>query len=102
MWARWMAPEVIEHQWYDAKADVYAFGITLWELLMGEVPYGNLQPVQAAIAVVQKNLRPPLPGRGPPGVDALLERCWSRDAKARPTFAEIKVGSLPYCPWMDG
>ncbi|KAJ1290869.1 hypothetical protein BS78_02G276000 [Paspalum vaginatum] len=34
---RWMAPEVIEHLPYDHRADVFSFGIVLWELLTGKV-----------------------------------------------------------------
>ena len=34
---RWMAPEVIEHKPYDHKADVFSYGIVLWELLTGKV-----------------------------------------------------------------
>lgn len=45
---RWMAPEVIEHKPYDHKADVFSFGIVLWELLTGEIPYAYLTPLQAA------------------------------------------------------
>lgn len=34
---RWMAPEVIEHKPYDEKADVFSFGVVLWELLTSKV-----------------------------------------------------------------
>ena len=57
---RWMAPEVIEHRPYNIKADVFSFGIVVWELLTGQVPYLGLTPLQAAVAVVQKGLRPPM------------------------------------------
>ncbi|KAJ8772678.1 hypothetical protein K2173_027855 [Erythroxylum novogranatense] len=51
---RWMAPEVIEHKPYDHKADVFSFGIFLWELLTGKLPYEHLTPLQAAVGVVQQ------------------------------------------------
>ncbi|KAL6546144.1 Serine/threonine-protein kinase sty46 [Orobanche gracilis] len=51
---RWMAPEVIEHKSYDHKADVFSFGVVLWELLTGKIPYEYLTPLQAAVGVVQK------------------------------------------------
>ncbi|XP_062019955.1 serine/threonine-protein kinase STY46-like isoform X2 [Rosa rugosa] len=52
---RWMAPEVIEHKPYDHKADVFSFGVILWELLTGKLPYENLTPLQAALGVVKKD-----------------------------------------------
>ncbi|KAL1143864.1 hypothetical protein V6Z11_A11G189800 [Gossypium hirsutum] len=86
---RWMAPEVIEHKPYDHKADVFSFGISLWEILTGELPYGLLTPLQAAVAVVQKNLRPTIPKHTHPRLRELLERCWLQDPSQRPNFSEI-------------
>lgn len=86
---RWMAPEVIEHKPYDYKADVFSFGIALWELLTGELPYTGLTPLQAAVGVVQKSLRPTIPKHAHPRLAELLERCWQHDPTQRPNFSEI-------------
>ncbi|XVE87494.1 hypothetical protein DITRI_Ditri18aG0122200 [Diplodiscus trichospermus] len=86
---RWMAPEVIEHKPYDHKADIFSFGIALWELLTGELPYALLTPLQAAVGVVQKSLRPTIPKNTHPRLGELLERCWQQDPTQRPNFSEI-------------
>ncbi|GAA0150768.1 non-receptor serine/threonine protein kinase [Lithospermum erythrorhizon] len=86
---RWMAPEVIEHKPYDHKADVFSFGVVLWELLTGKLPYEYLTPLQAAIGVVQKGLRPTIPKNTNVRFAELLERCWQQDPSLRPDFTEI-------------
>nr|XP_009611847.1 serine/threonine-protein kinase STY46 [Nicotiana tomentosiformis]XP_016472441.1 PREDICTED: serine/threonine-protein kinase STY46-like [Nicotiana tabacum] len=86
---RWMAPEVIEHKPYDHKADVFSFGVVLWELLTGEIPYAYLTPLQAAIGVVQQGLRPTIPKDTHPKLAELLEKCWQQDPTQRPDFSEI-------------
>ncbi|XP_017243502.1 serine/threonine-protein kinase STY46-like [Daucus carota subsp. sativus] len=86
---RWMAPEVIEHRPYDHKADIFSFGIVLWELLTGKVPYENLTPLQAAVGVVQKGMRPIIPQQTHPLIVELLEKCWQQDPFLRPEFSEI-------------
>ncbi|XP_058185185.1 serine/threonine-protein kinase STY17-like isoform X2 [Rhododendron vialii] len=86
---RWMAPEVIEHKPYDHKADVFSFGVVLWELLTGEVPYLYLTPLQAAVGVVQQGLRPTIPKNTNPKLVELLERCWQQNPSLRPDFSEI-------------
>ncbi|KAG6506274.1 hypothetical protein ZIOFF_031596 [Zingiber officinale] len=86
---RWMAPEVIEHKPYDHKADVFSFGIVLWELLTAKLPYEYLTPLQAAVGVVQKGLRPTIPKDAHPKLAELLEKCWKQNPIDRPDFSEI-------------
>ncbi|XP_056169934.1 serine/threonine-protein kinase STY46-like isoform X2 [Syzygium oleosum] len=86
---RWMAPEVIEHKPYDHKADVFSFAVVLWELLTGKLPHDHLTPLQAAVGVVQKGLRPTIPKDTHPKLVELLERCWEQDPASRPDFSEI-------------
>lgn len=51
---RWMAPEMYKRKPYCRKVDVYSFGLLLWELVSGSIPYEEMTPVQAAFAVVNK------------------------------------------------
>ncbi|ERN16030.1 hypothetical protein AMTRI_Chr11g94780 [Amborella trichopoda] len=87
---RWMAPEVINHQPYDQKADVFSFGIVLWELATSKVPYDNLTPLQAALGV-REGMRPSLPENAHPRLLALMQRCWNGDPRERPSFLEIGI-----------
>jgi Protein tyrosine and serine/threonine kinase len=140
---RWMAPEVIEHKPYDERADVFSFGVVLWELLtckvggrsavaahvlpacwalpcivrvrsvpgcrvqcggrtdgcravpvcaltltklhplpclllllLPQIPYSDMTPLQAAVGVVQKGLRPAVPPECPPQIAAMMAACW--------------------------
>ncbi|BBH08846.1 ACT-like protein tyrosine kinase family protein [Prunus dulcis] len=85
---RWMAPEVINHQPYDQKADVFSFAIVLWELVTAKVPYDTMTPLQAALGVRQ-GLRPDLPSTGHPKLLELMQRCWDADPSNRPSFSDI-------------
>ncbi|KAF3335081.1 tyrosine-protein kinase SRK3-like protein [Carex littledalei] len=86
---RWMAPEMIRHKRYGRKVDVYSFGLLLWEMLTGRTPYNDMTPVQAAFAVVDKDLRPQVPTSCPPPLRALIEQCWSNVPEKRPEFWHI-------------
>ena len=50
----WAAPEVIRHQKYSFKADVFSFGICLWEMSTRAKPYEDVPPYQVVIAVAMK------------------------------------------------
>ena len=63
---QWSAPEVIRHERYTEKADVYSFGIIIFELLTGKIPYNNMSPVVALHNVAYMGLRPQFPSNSSP------------------------------------
>ncbi|CAI5963552.1 unnamed protein product [Closterium sp. NIES-65] len=88
---RWMAPEAFGTSSWPVthKADVYSYGIVLWELIAGELPFADYSPLQAAVAVALNGARPPAPENCPPGIRKLMERCWDKAPKERPEFTEV-------------
>ncbi|KAJ7968571.1 Protein kinase [Quillaja saponaria] len=86
---RWMAPEMIKRKSYGRKVDVYSFGLILWEMVAGTIPYEDMNPIQAAFAVINKNLRPVIPSGCPPAMRALIEQCWSLQPDKRPEFWQV-------------
>ncbi|XP_024387112.1 serine/threonine-protein kinase STY13 [Physcomitrium patens] len=86
---RWMAPEMIQHKPYNHKVDVYSFGVVLWELVTGLLPFQNMSAVQAAFAVVNRGVRPPIPDTCPPNIAEIMSRCWDANPDVRPSFAQV-------------
>jgi len=86
----WMAPEIIMGKTYTERADVYAFGIILWEILTRLEPYEEKEPMQIVVEVVNEGLRPTLPAEyvGSPLVP-LMRDCWHTDPEKRPPFEKI-------------
>lgn len=86
----WMAPEMLEGKnQYDEKIDVYAYGIVLWEIVMRRRPYQNLEASAIIAQVLMNDIRPSLPRSFSGPWRELIESCWARNPKDRPSFTEI-------------
>lgn len=112
--AKYLSPEQVEGRPVDARSDVYALGIVLYEMLSGEVPFDGPTDAAIALARVQRDPRPlreVAPGV-PPALDAIVRRAMARDPDDRyPGMVELRVAlasadlsaSAPVAvdPWVD-
>ena len=87
----WMAPEVLRNEQSNEKEDLYSFGVILWELITGSVPWSELlNPVQVVYAVGVQGRRLAIPeDTCPPSLHSLIEACWDGDPERRPSFEEV-------------
>ncbi|MEV2278884.1 Stk1 family PASTA domain-containing Ser/Thr kinase [Nocardiopsis sp. NPDC049922] len=87
--AAYLAPEQIEQGVADARTDVYAAGIMLYELLTGSQPHTGETPIAIAYQHVTEDVPRPshyLP-RLAPEVDDLVTKATERDPRYRPSNA---------------
>nr|XP_006215364.1 epithelial discoidin domain-containing receptor 1 isoform X4 [Vicugna pacos] len=94
---RWMAWECILMGKFTTASDVWAFGVTLWEVLMlcRAQPFGQLtdeQVIENAGEFFRDQGRQVYLSRPPAcplGLYELMLRCWSREAEQRPPFSQL-------------
>jgi len=86
---RYMAPEVASSMAYNQKADVYSFGIILWELLAYEKPFDGMNREEFYEKVVHGGYRPEMSKKFPQDVATLMRNCWSPDIETRPNFNKV-------------
>ncbi|RBY77184.1 Stk1 family PASTA domain-containing Ser/Thr kinase [Geodermatophilus sp. TF02-6] len=92
----YLSPEQLERGRADARSDVYAAGIVLFEMLTGHPPYGGDTPLAVAYQHVHHDMPPPsdeVPGT-PWQVDELVTRATRRDPAVRPLDAGAFLADL--------
>ncbi|XP_035958846.1 mitogen-activated protein kinase kinase kinase 21 isoform X2 [Halichoerus grypus] len=85
----WMAPEVIKSSLFSKGSDIWSYGVLLWELLTGEVPYRGIDGLAVAYGVAVNKLTLPIPSTCPEPFAKLMKECWQQDPHIRPSFASI-------------
>ena len=85
----YLSPELVTHGSSDARTDVYAVGICLFEMLTGTQPYTGETPIQVAYQHVHRDI--PAPSERvswlPTEIDELVEALAARDPDERPADA---------------
>eukprot|EP01080_Neovahlkampfia_damariscottae_P002831 gene2831-4238_t len=86
----WMAPEVIQENKYNGKADVWSLGITAIELAEGKVPLSGIHPLRAMFQI---------PNKAPPTLteknkwsdefNDFIAQCLTKAPEERPTSKEL-------------
>ncbi|MFM9591387.1 Stk1 family PASTA domain-containing Ser/Thr kinase [Streptomyces scabiei] len=82
----YLAPEQLEHGTTDARVDVYACGVTLYEMLTGGKPHAGESPAQVLYHALHDDVPPPsaaVPGL-PYALDALVASATARNPELRP------------------
>jgi hypothetical protein len=88
----YMSPEQAVGDTVDAKTDVYAAGVAMFEMLTGRVPFRGETPM--AILVKQIKDEPPSPRSIvpsiPPAIEAIVLRALNKEREDRPTARELR------------
>eukprot|EP00899_Mesostigma_viride_P016615 jgi/Mesvir1/24955/Mv16927-RA.2 len=92
----YMAPELLDCSVaIDFSADVYSFGVLMNEVISEQQPYDDQgfhffgRGPYAAVQYAKQGNRPTIAPHVTPFVKDLIQRCWHKDPKQRPTFEEI-------------
>jgi len=92
----YLSPEQLERGRADARSDIYAAGIVLYEMLTGHPPFGGDTPLAVAYQHVHHDV--PAPSAEVPGlpwaVDELVARTTRRDPAGRPLDAGAFLAEL--------
>jgi len=95
----WMAPELLRGGRNSPQSDVYAFGITIFEVYARREPYADEDPRQvldevadpstAVSSTGRSTRRPRIPDNCPDSVERIMRECWHSDPSCRPSCEEV-------------
>ncbi|OCH92666.1 kinase-like protein, partial [Obba rivulosa] len=99
---RYMAPELMDPEsiglgkaTLSLQSDIYSFGMTMWEIFSGDIPFSDCRQDATVILRVCKGERPKrllgttTSAELPNGIWELIQRCWQPDPEKRPEVADI-------------
>ncbi|ULU03781.1 hypothetical protein L3Y34_016921 [Caenorhabditis briggsae] len=94
---KWLAIEIFAQHCYTYASDVWAFGVTCWEIItFGQSPYSgmNTDSVHSFLKDGNRLFQPP---NCSPDLYQELLRCWMAEPKARPSFDTLYQRFKEFC-----
>lgn len=85
---RWLAPESLKKKKLTRKADVFSFGVTVWEIATRKEPYSHVDSTTAMALIVQ-NYHLPIPAEAPSLLTEIMHGCWETNPKNRFSAQDI-------------
>lgn len=82
-------PEAFKGEAYSCASDVYSFGLTMTELMIGSSPFASVRSLAGLVAAM--TVTPVFPDDLPAPIAQLLTRCRDIDPAKRPCFNEVLV-----------
>ncbi|KAG8764253.1 hypothetical protein FRC12_008216 [Ceratobasidium sp. 428] len=109
--SRWAAPELFEGKPCSYATDVYALGMTILEVITGDVPWKDKSERAVMFAITIKRVCPDRPQTYIPASSAhgdmlwaLLKSCWEFEPEERPSVANVArapVDERNYPEWTE-
>lgn len=82
------APEVLNHEQYSEKADLFSFGTVMWELYTRDCVFKGLPQIEVYNRVISGNM-PDVDKDCDPRYAELMKQCWEINPTNRPSFREV-------------
>src|SRR5207248_4092858 len=81
----YLAPEVLSKKPYTKEADIYSFGMIMWEFTTGKKPFHDRPHNHCLISDILKGIRHQITDDTPKFYVKLMKKCWDHNPENRPT-----------------
>jgi serine/threonine protein kinase/Tol biopolymer transport system component len=96
--AGYMAPEQVRGEAVDQRADLFSFGVVLYEMLSGQRAFAGGSSVEVMNAIL-KDEPPELPASVPPALNRIVRRCLEKEPARRfQSAADLAFALQPSSP----